>query len=315
VTVTAHDLTKRARMGRFVRRYPLVCFFALAYALSWLYWLPFVLAENTGLGVLPLRIPAVLGDTQLLGMLPGSYLGPITAALIVTAIAEGRAGLRRWARRLVRLRVGWRWYLAVLLGVPVVLLATTFVLPGAWADPRLPTAGLLLGYLSTLLVQLITTGLAEEPGWRDFALVRLQDRLGPISGTMLLGVLWGGWHLPLFLSTWGGWPHVLWYEPIEFVGAAIALSFPITWVFNRTGHSLPLVMLLHANVNTVFSVTWFQLFPSLDAFRDSLHVLFIASVLSAVVLSVATRGRLGHDTWRRHGPGATDAGTGRVSGR
>lgn len=98
------------------------------------------------------------------------------------------------------------------------------------------------------LVLAITTGLAEEPGWRDFALVRLQDRLGPINGTVPLGVLWGGWHLPLFLSTWGGWPHVLWYEPIEFVGVAIALSFPITWVFNRTGQSLPLVMLLHANV-------------------------------------------------------------------
>jgi membrane protease YdiL (CAAX protease family) len=290
VTVTVHDPTRRAGL---TRRHPLLCFFALAYGLTWLAWLPYVLSTNAGLGLLPLRIPELLGGTQTLGLVPGAYLGPITSALIVTATAEGRAGLRRWGRRLVRWRVGWPWYAVALLGVPAVLVATTFVLPGAWHHPRLPTAGILLGYLPMLLLQFVTTGVAEEPGWRDFALPRLQQRLGPLGGTLLLGVLWGGWHLPLFLTSWAGWPDVRWYDPVEFVATAVALSIPITWLFNRTGQSLPLVMLLHANVNTVFSLGWPALFPALDAFHDSLHVLLIACALIAVPLIVATRGRLG----------------------
>jgi membrane protease YdiL (CAAX protease family) len=66
---------------------------------------------------------------------------------------------------------------------------------------------------------MISTGLAEEPGWRDFAVPRMRRRLGPFRGSLVLGVLWGGWHLPLFLTEWGGWPHVNPLNPIEFVAS------------------------------------------------------------------------------------------------
>ncbi|MDA3647116.1 CPBP family intramembrane metalloprotease [Saccharopolyspora indica] len=277
-----------------VRRYPLTCFFALAYGLSWLAWSPLVLSANTELGVLPLEIPTVLGSTQVLGLMPGAYLGPITAALIITATVEGRSGLRRWARRLSRWRVGWRWYGVVLLGPPAVVIASTFVLPGAWHHPRLPALGTLLGYVPLLLMQLLTTGLAEEPGWRDFALPRLQHRFGPLFGTVVLGVLWGGWHLPLFLTTWAGWPDVRWYDPVQFIATCVVLSITMTWIFNRTGESVPMVMLLHASINNVFSELWPAMFPELDPYRDSLYVFLIASVLTTAVLVGATRGRLGN---------------------
>jgi membrane protease YdiL (CAAX protease family) len=292
VSSTTKPLTERAGVGDAVRRHPVVSFFVLAYGMSWLAWLPYVLATNTGLGVLPLRIPALLGSTQITGMLPGAYLGPITAALVVTAVAEGRVGLRRWARRLVRWRVNWRWYLLVVAGVPATLIAVTFLLPAAWHAARPPTTGIVL-YPLLLLLQFATTGVAEEPGWRDFALPRLQRRLGPLPGSLLLGVLWAGWHLPLFLSDWGGWPDVRWYDPVEFVATGTALSISMTWVFNRTGESLPMVMLLHAGINATFSYVWTDVFPSLDAFRGTLHVLLITTVVVGAVLVAATRGRLG----------------------
>jgi uncharacterized protein len=87
----------------------------------------------------------------------------------VTAVADGRAGLGVWARRLLRWRVSWRWYLAVGLGVPVALVLGTLPLPGAAEALRLPGAGVLLAYVPLLILQMATTGLAEEPGWRDFA--------------------------------------------------------------------------------------------------------------------------------------------------
>jgi membrane protease YdiL (CAAX protease family) len=274
-------------------RYPLSCFFVLAFGLSWLGWAPYILSD-TGLGILPFRLPALLDDEQTLGVAPGALLGPITAAFLVTAATNGRAGLRRWAGRLVRLRVGWSWYLAVLLGVPVVIVLATLPVPGAWGNVHLPTTSVLLMYVPTLFLQLVFTSLAEEPGWRDFAVPRLQERHGPLVGAFILGPLWGAWHLPLFLSEWGGWPNVEWLTVVEFVGVAIPLSIVMTWLFNRTGESLPLVMLFHANINTVFSLVWAEIFPTLTQFRDSLHPLLFASVVFAVVLLVATRGQLGY---------------------
>jgi membrane protease YdiL (CAAX protease family) len=144
-----------------------------------------------------------------------------------------------------------------------------------------------------LVLQILTTGVAEEPGWRDFAQPRLQDRYGPVPGSLILGPLWGAWHLPLFLTEWAGWPDVDWTMPVEFVAGSILLGIVLTWVFNASGGSVPMAMLVHANVNTLFSLMWPQIFPSLDAFRDSLHALVIGAGVTALLLVVATRGRLG----------------------
>ncbi|MFK3983823.1 CPBP family intramembrane glutamic endopeptidase [Micromonospora sp. NPDC050397] len=293
----------RRRIAGLVARRPLVSYFVLSYVLTWLAWAPYILSA-TGLGILPLRIPELLGSAQTLGILPGAYLGPITSAFMVTAIADGRPGLRRWAKRLVRWRVSPRWYLSVLLAVPVVAVLATLPLPGAWADLRPPTAAILLAYLPVLALQVVTTGVAEEPGWRDFAQPRLQVRHGPFLGSLILGPLWGAWHLPLFLTEWAGWPDVDWMMAVEFVGSAVLLSIVMTWVFNRTHESLPLIMLFHASVNTVFSLVWPSLFPTLDSFGDSLHALAIGSGVTAVLLLVVTRGELGYRPTRPDEDGA-----------
>jgi membrane protease YdiL (CAAX protease family) len=290
-----------------VKRYPLVAFFVLAFGLTWLAWLPYILSE-TGLGVLPLRIPEVMGSSQTLGVLPGAYLGPVTAAFVVTSLVDGRPGLRRWAARLVRWRVPARWYLLVLLAVPVVVVLATLPLGHL---PVLPSRGVLLAVPFMLVMQFLTTGVAEEPGWRDFAQPRLQDRFGPLVGSLVLGPLWGLWHVPLFFSEWGGWPNVNWLMVAEFIGSTVLLSIVMTWLFNRTGESLPVVMLLHANINTMFSLVWPELFPDLDAFRDSLHALALGSGACAVVLVIATGGRLGYRAATTQAPLSLSSGPSR----
>ncbi|MGC9671161.1 CPBP family intramembrane glutamic endopeptidase [Planosporangium sp. 12N6] len=275
-----------------VHHFPLVAFFSLAFGLTWAAWTPYVLSTS-GLGWIPLRIPPVSGNTQIIGMLPGVCLGPVTAALLVTAAAEGRPGLRRWSRRLVRWRVGWRWYLVVLAGVPATILLATFALPASWGHARMVGVLALAAYLPVLVVQIVTTALLEEPGWRDFALPRLQRRFGAVPGTAVLGTLWGCWHLPLFLTEWGGWPHVSWVQPAEFVAGCVSLSLVMTWVFNRTGESLPIIMVLHAGINTTYSLVWPHVFPTLDRTRDPLLAQLIGSTVVALMLIVATRGRLG----------------------
>ncbi len=294
-------------LGGFVRRHGLVSFYALAFGLSWLAWLPFVLSQH-GLGVVEIAFPKILGTASLAGILPGAYIGPLGAAFVVTALSEGRPGLRRWAGRLFRWRVNWKWYALALLGVPAVLVAGTLAAsPGSVAGLGLPPAEALLFYVPFLLIQMVTTGLAEEPGWRDFALVRHQRQHGPLAGTLILGVLWGLWHVPLFFTEWGAWmggatPRAI----LLFVAFAVALSVAVTWLFNRTNGSLPLAMVAHVSNNTFVSLVLFSVLTDLTG-RVALLGGLIGFGALALVLVVATRGRLGYRPEPHAGGPSVDA--------
>lgn len=288
---------RESRMGQvraLVKRYPMTAFFVLAFGLSWLAWTPYILGMN-GLHLEPdINFPDLMGPhtSQLLGVLPGAYLGPIFSAFLVTWISDGRAGLRRWVGRLFRFKVNWIWYVLTIVGVPVVLCAVS--IPFAGGTIMAPPAAAFGGMAAGLIMQLVTTGLAEEPGWRDFVLPRMQPRFGGLKTNLILGPLWGAWHLPLFWSQWGNYPNWEWWGPVEFIATTFMFSMVMTWVFNRTGQSLPLAMLLHCSVNNTFSTVWSGMYPGLTQ-QDSTHVFLISSTIVAVILLIATRGRLG---WR-----------------
>jgi membrane protease YdiL (CAAX protease family) len=151
-------------------------------------------------------------------------------------------------------------------------------------------------YVPFLALQVVTTGLAEEPGWRDFALVRHQRQHGPLLGTLILSVLWAGWHAPLFLTEWGAGiggatPRTI----LLFLVLCVTLSVVITWVFNRTRESLPLAIVIHASNNTFVSLLLLAAFTTLDPARDVLTGAVIGYGALALVIVAATRGRLGYD--------------------
>jgi uncharacterized protein len=288
--VTEQDASPTG-LRAFIRRRPLISFFVLANLMSWVAWLPYVLSMN-GLGVLSFSFPVVLGTTQLLGVIPGAYLGPICAAFIVTRVTGGKAGVRQWIGRMTKWRVSWVWYLVTALGVPAaIIIAALAVTDG---EIHMPPVAMLAAYVPSLVLQMIITGVAEEPGWRDFALPRMQRRFGPLSATVILGPLWGAWHLPLFLTEWGGWPDVTWTRIAVFIAFACVFSVVVTWVFNRTGQSLPLVMLLHVSVNNFMSLAYSDMFPSIASAESAGKVTLLAGTAAALVVLIATRGRLGY---------------------
>ena len=281
-----NDVTQQRGLRGVIARHPLVTFFVLANALSWSAWTPYILSNN-GLGGWDYTFE--LG--QLTGMLPGAYLGPITSALIVTAITGGAAGLRQWGARLWRWRVRWHWYAIAVLGVPAALIVTGLMVSGG--QVMAPSVTVLAVYLPMLVLQMLTTGLAEEPGWRDFALPRLQDKFGPMRSAFILGPLWSLWHMPLFLTEWGGYPEADWTRPASFAVFCIAFNVVMAWVFNRTGQSLPLAMLAHVSVNNFMSVVWSEMFPTVSENVTS-YALAVSAVIAAVIVIIATRGKLGY---------------------
>lgn len=286
--MTAIDTTtrtpRRADRLDLIRRHPLLSFFVLANLLSWIAWAPYVLSESA-LGVLPIHI------NEIAGMLPGAYLGPIFSAFLVTAITDGRQGLRDWAGRLLRWRVAPRWYAVALLGIPTGMLLTGLAFSGG--DVRAPSAMALAMYVPMLVVQFVTTGLAEEPGWRDFALPRLQARFRPLVASMILGPIWAVWHLPLFFTPWGDYPDASWTRAAAFLLFCVGFNFVMTWIFNRTGESLPVAILAHVSVNSFASLIWGEMFPGIDG--DSwMHALAAGALVAGGAVIIGTRGRLGY---------------------
>jgi membrane protease YdiL (CAAX protease family) len=217
----------------------LLMFFALAFALSWWPW-PLLLLNPASVPLLP--------------------WGPLGAALIAAAVAGGRRGLRDLLRGAVRWRVGARWYAAALLlpAASTALAAALNVLLGADA-PRAADFGDWYTFPLVLLVTLFLKGpLTEEVAWRGFALPRLLDRLPPAAASVLLGVVWASWHLPLLVSD----PSAQ-RPPLQFAVSTVAMSVLFTWLYLRTRGSVLLAALMHAMFNSLAPFV-FPLFRGAD---------------------------------------------------
>ena len=276
-----------------MRQHPLLFYFLLAYGLSWA-------CELLVFGVLRLPLEWIWPFTLV------TLVGPTMAGFLMTAVTQGRAGIVQLLRRFVLWRVGIRWYLVALLGVPALELLLVLIQPGAFSAFRLPGLSVWLTYLIAYLTTLPGGALMEEGGWRGFALPRMEQRSGPLVGTLLLGVLWWLWYLPLFLLVPG-------YEPVgtglvgilSFLGSVViwitALSFVFTWVFNNTRGSILLAMLLHASWDTAITIAALRLllFPSLKMSGLYGLGLLLTEIVVAGVIIAATRGRLSYQRYLR----------------
>src|SRR5438094_1602501 len=246
--VTAEVRPPLATSPSWLVRRPLIAYFVLAYALAWLLWLPFVLSRGGGVGVLPLATPADASGLAYLLVLAGA-LGPALAAMIVSAASQGWPGVKSLLRRMVLVQVGIRWYLVALF-LPLIAYVLPLLLLGgsAFVSSLLSVQGaitLLLYLLLSIAGMVIAAPLGEEPGWRGFALPRLQEQYGPLRGSLLLGLLWGLWHLPLFLTTWEK-PYETPLGLLLFLVQTISLAVVLTWLFNHTRGSILLAMLCHS---------------------------------------------------------------------
>src|SRR3954451_3777433 len=236
-------------------RHPLVFFFIFAYAGTWLLEMPYVLSED-GSGLLPFSSPVAQW------MMPVSiFMGPFLAAFVMTGVTEGREGVGRFLRRFVLWRVGFRWYLFVLVGVPALFVLSILVLPGVLGSFQgLGALAPPLSLLGWFVYAFFPGGaLGEEPGWRGFALPRLQSLHGPLLGSLILGPLWGLWHLPLFFTPWN---ELTALNVVGYVLITTCLAIMYTWVFNNPKGSILIAILLHASFNASVTGILAPLFPS-----------------------------------------------------
>lgn len=265
-------------IGGLARKHSLISFFCLAYMLGWTALLPLVLT-NIGLGV-------IRRDIGIEWIVPATFSPTVVALWIHWFLHRNFRFVRLFPS-------AWRALLGLLVGVglvvfafsvfPAILLAEAPIRAIHWSALLAP---------ATYAVNWSTVfggPLGEEPGWRGFALSRMQSRFGPTRGSVLLGILWTGWHLPLFLLH--GWSNVpLWAFALMLVAASILFTYAV----NLSRGSALVAILLHATFNTSFGILA-SLCHGIPTRNPDLPYYLCAAVVTALATSLLTRGQLGVD--------------------
>ena len=269
------------RLRETAKERPLLMFFSLAYLLAWLSWLPLVLSQ-TGIGYLPVKIPmpyVVIGT-----------FGPLFAALITQKLSKGKF-------KFFNFQLAWRAIIIVLLtGFAIIALAFIIIPAAVLTIPPLSSwnwkAFALYPSAIIHMIFLAAGPLGEEPGWRGFALPGLLKVHSPFWASLILGVLWFGWHLPLFLiPTWTSSPMFV------FAIIIISLSFIMTFGYNISKGNIVIAIIMHAIFNS--SPFVLNAFLANARTRDLIStelLLALSFLFIAAMLLMFTRGALGQVT-------------------
>jgi membrane protease YdiL (CAAX protease family) len=234
-----------------------VPFLLIAFGLAWTILALFI--------YLPDQMVGIFG--QLTGQHPLFFLAvyaPAIAAFIVIAYNAGIGGLRRYFGRLLLWRCSLPWYAFLIIGIPLIFIGGSALKGNLFVEPfPFPSFQSLI----LALVLAAIKGPIEEFGWRGLALPLLQRKVAPIWAALILGIIWGFWHLPAFILS--GTPQSAWSFAPFFVGA-IALSVMVTPLFNTSHGSILLPALFHFLLNN-------PIWP--DAQPYDIYLFVVAAVL------------------------------------
>ncbi|MFA9517545.1 CPBP family intramembrane glutamic endopeptidase [Halopenitus sp. H-Gu1] len=222
------------RWRSWLDEHPVAAFFMGAYAYTWIVSAPAVFMEPSWTAMILIYV--------------GSFGPPISAAVVTWGRGDD---LRAWARQLTEWRVSWYWW-AIALGLPVALaVINTGVLVALGGPVDLDQALVSPEIFAIIFLFGLTVsgGLNEEPGWRGFAQARLNDQYGALNASLIIGVVWAGWHLPYFLAPVTPHSDFTLVNQIGWIFGILTLSVVLAWVYNGTG-SVLIVIVLHAMANT-----------------------------------------------------------------
>lgn len=268
----------------FVRRHPVTAFYALVFAISW----GGILLVIGGPGAIPGSGEQI--ERLTLPVLLALFAGPSIGGIVMTGIASGRAGVRELLSRLLLWRVSLRWYAAAILFAP--FLVTTVLVALALLSPAFIPAVVTADNKVTLVLfgmgwGLLGGGLLEELGWTGFAAPKLRRRHSALTTALIVGFLWGTWHILIALWMGGSFAEGQWTPYLRgvlvfYLAALPAFRVLLVWIYDRT-ESLLLVMLMHAS----FSASMLILQPPLAGAPFLRWNLAIAAALCVVIVAIA----------------------------
>jgi uncharacterized protein len=272
---------------RFIKNKPLISFFIISYLGSWVISIPFILSEW---GI-------IHGDMRIFFVCK-AFAGPFLAAFLINYYINGKKGIKELRKQIRNIQAKPIYYVIALFILPFSIAAISICYNDI-GNSFIGVSWIIIPkYIITFIAVFFGGGpLAEEPGWRGFALPRMQERFGPILASLVLGVLWAAWHLPDFLtSAQGGGPGVplndVCINLLTFVLMVVCLSLFFSWLANKTTGSLFIVLLAHASINT-YQVVIAPLFTGLTDKILNRIVLLVFGIIG-ILLVIITKGKLGY---------------------
>lgn len=257
-------MTARVSLGGFI---------LLAFAWSW------------GLGFAGNKMKEALPALSVALMILAGF-GPSLAAVVVVALSTGTAGLRGWVRRCFAWRIDAGWYLLAFLAPPALMvgaLALHAALGGSLpALPALSQIPLVVANFG--LVLLIGGPLGEEFGWRGYLMPALTARMNWRAASLLIGVIWGAWHLPLFFIA--DTPQAQMPMAV-FLLNILAGAVLFGWLFERTGCSVLPALVLHTSLNAYAGIL--GIVPTAATAKPYLIVTGLLVVLAVILLAIPDR--------------------------
>jgi hypothetical protein len=221
-------------------------FFLLTFAYSWVIWIPSVL---DGIGI---ELPFIVTGYSIVVVIIGAF-APMMAAITLVFREEGWKGTRVFLGQALNFRIK-PVYLVLALALPVLIHAIAHYLALAVGldvaktliPTEIPVAPIVLA-IPTFILMLVIGGGQEEFGWRGYAQEPLQEKIGVIPASLVIGVIWGIWHLPLWFMA--GDLHGA-YSFLAFVMMTTSISIVYAWLYNSSGKKLIVVIFFHAMSNT-----------------------------------------------------------------
>jgi uncharacterized protein len=261
----------------------LIVYTLLTCALSWACWLPIID-----------RLEASPFDSSPLVMglfLLGAY-GPTLMGILLTGFYDGRRGLRALAKRAVSFKVGASWVLIAVIAGPLLYTISIAVYASLGGQLGTVNYGLLPWLPVVFIVPVVFGPLAEEFGWRGFALPLLDHKNKAMSSSIIIGFIWALWHAPLFWAETGTAisGHTIDIAAVAlFFLAVIGSSFIYTWLFNSTAGSMFIAVLLHLSMNASGTITG-MLFPEMSSEQKlDLYEYYVVSLWALVCLGALVR--------------------------
>jgi membrane protease YdiL (CAAX protease family) len=263
---------------------PLLLFFLLSYAITWGIGIPiaiFYFLPLSSVSIASIPLPILLLTFIAL-------FGPTFAALIMAVTEGGTSGIRKLLSRWKIWRVGIRWYLVIPFVLAGIQLAAVFLYVGISAIPLKANWGLWYMFFPYFLTSALLGGpLAEETGWRGYALPRMLNSQDAFKSGLVLGILWAGWHLPfLFIPALGVIPAPL--NPLTFLVFflwVIPASVMMVWLFTNTRGSVLLAFLFHSVHNAVIPTVMLSIFGFENLPNAEVWVLCLVTALEWVVVT------------------------------
>ena len=234
----------------FIKKHPVLTYYALVFAMSW----GGILLIVGGPGGIPGSSEQV--EMLMPPVLLALFAGPSIAGLLMIRLVAGRVGLHDLLSRLLRWRVGARWYAAALLSAPLIV-TTVLLALSLFSLEFIPGIVTTDNKIALLLFGigwgLLGGGLLEELGWTGFAVPRLRLRYTAFTTALIVGLLHGTWHF--LIAFWAGgsfsggqWTTYLFGILFFYLGALPAYRVLMVWVYDRTA-SLLVAMLMHASLS------------------------------------------------------------------